>query len=268
MLILLQVYGFRYYRPETGRWASRDPIEERGGVNLYGFVGNDGVGSFDTIGLFTFADADRALRADGTIPEGTTETYYPMTNTATGESVPPQTRANFSQSQLLTKWVELESNDMDWLDVIPQCPDKIKVCNRKNYNSSTGTVDETNTPIDCDNGDWNGLKNDYFVRKFHKGADYCMRSKPFSGSAQQCCYKMAANKKSYNLIKTSTKSAGTPDRVAAGGLLDTLVDDFLDQGHMGHDVTPYNAAEALNRFAEYLSVRPISQGGGDCYENE
>ena len=44
-------YGFRYYMPTEGRWASRDPIEEEGGVNLYGFVGNDGVGGIDRLGL-------------------------------------------------------------------------------------------------------------------------------------------------------------------------------------------------------------------------
>jgi hypothetical protein len=33
-------YGYRYYDPVTGRWPSRDPIGERGGVNLYGFVRN------------------------------------------------------------------------------------------------------------------------------------------------------------------------------------------------------------------------------------
>jgi len=43
-------YGFRYYVPETGRWLSRDPIEERGGVNLYGFVGNQPTGRVDVLG--------------------------------------------------------------------------------------------------------------------------------------------------------------------------------------------------------------------------
>ena len=33
------------------RWPSRDPIEEEGGLNLYGFVGNDGVNAIDLIGL-------------------------------------------------------------------------------------------------------------------------------------------------------------------------------------------------------------------------
>ncbi len=44
-------YGYRYLDPLTGRWASRDPIEEQGGVNLYGFVGNDGVSKWDVLGL-------------------------------------------------------------------------------------------------------------------------------------------------------------------------------------------------------------------------
>jgi RHS repeat-associated protein len=46
----LYYYGYRYYDPLTGRWPSRDPIEERGGVNLYGFVGNDGINLFDLLG--------------------------------------------------------------------------------------------------------------------------------------------------------------------------------------------------------------------------
>jgi hypothetical protein len=39
------------FDPITGRWPSRDPIQERGGINLYGFVGNDGVNRWDTLGL-------------------------------------------------------------------------------------------------------------------------------------------------------------------------------------------------------------------------
>ena len=34
-------------------WPSRDPIEEAGGVNLYGFVGNDGIQRVDFNGLMT-----------------------------------------------------------------------------------------------------------------------------------------------------------------------------------------------------------------------
>jgi len=44
-------YLYRYYDPLTGRWPSRDPIAERGGVNLYGFVGNHSLNLVDILGL-------------------------------------------------------------------------------------------------------------------------------------------------------------------------------------------------------------------------
>jgi RHS repeat-associated protein len=47
----LLYYGYRYYSPTLGRWLSKDPIEEEGGLNLYGFVGNDGVDGLDYLGL-------------------------------------------------------------------------------------------------------------------------------------------------------------------------------------------------------------------------
>ncbi len=46
----LYYYGYRYYDPVTGRWPSRDPIEEEGGLNLYGFVGNDSINDTDLLG--------------------------------------------------------------------------------------------------------------------------------------------------------------------------------------------------------------------------
>ena len=50
----LVYYNYRYYSPELGRWLSRDPIEEEGGYNLYGFVGNDAVGAWDFLGWGIF----------------------------------------------------------------------------------------------------------------------------------------------------------------------------------------------------------------------
>ncbi|MGI6346003.1 MAG: RHS repeat-associated core domain-containing protein [Limisphaerales bacterium] len=35
----------------SGRWLSRDPIEEQGGLNLYAFVNNDPVNRWDVLGL-------------------------------------------------------------------------------------------------------------------------------------------------------------------------------------------------------------------------
>ena len=47
----LVYYNYRYYSPELGRWISRDPIEEEGGVNLYAMVGNNSVTKTDYLGL-------------------------------------------------------------------------------------------------------------------------------------------------------------------------------------------------------------------------
>ena len=44
-------YGYRYYDPDLGRWLTRDPLEEQGGLNLYGFCGNDAVNRWDKLGL-------------------------------------------------------------------------------------------------------------------------------------------------------------------------------------------------------------------------
>jgi len=43
-------YGFRFYDPILQRWPNRDPIGERGGINLYGHVGNDPVNWIDPDG--------------------------------------------------------------------------------------------------------------------------------------------------------------------------------------------------------------------------
>lgn len=46
----LLYYGYRYYSASTGRWLSRDPIEEEGEKNLYGFVYNNSGLYFDILG--------------------------------------------------------------------------------------------------------------------------------------------------------------------------------------------------------------------------
>lgn len=50
-----------YYNPETGSFLSRDPIEERGGENLYSFVRNDAVNNADYLGLDFIAAGSRPI---------------------------------------------------------------------------------------------------------------------------------------------------------------------------------------------------------------
>ena len=44
-------YGYRFYDTVAGRWLKRDPIEERGGLNLYSYVENDGANHIDQLGM-------------------------------------------------------------------------------------------------------------------------------------------------------------------------------------------------------------------------
>jgi hypothetical protein len=51
-------YGYRYMDPLTGRWPSRDPIGEEGGINLYGFVGNSTIANIDVLGMGVLSVAE------------------------------------------------------------------------------------------------------------------------------------------------------------------------------------------------------------------
>ncbi len=64
-------YGYRWFDPATERWPSRDPIGESGGINLYGFVGNDGAGRWDLWGTW-FADglSREGFKAHGIVLDG------------------------------------------------------------------------------------------------------------------------------------------------------------------------------------------------------
>jgi len=49
----LVYYGYRYYDPGTGRWLSRDPLGEEGGMNLYSAMRSNPDNWVDPLGLDT-----------------------------------------------------------------------------------------------------------------------------------------------------------------------------------------------------------------------
>ncbi|OZB75628.1 MAG: hypothetical protein B7X29_10195, partial [Halothiobacillus sp. 13-55-115] len=52
----LYLATYRAYDPKIGRWLSRDPIREAGGVNLYGYVYNNPIMFYDPYGLWAWGD--------------------------------------------------------------------------------------------------------------------------------------------------------------------------------------------------------------------
>ena len=46
-----------------GKWPNRDPIAERGGMNLYGFVRNDGLNNIDKLGLIKYSVVQAAVQS-------------------------------------------------------------------------------------------------------------------------------------------------------------------------------------------------------------
>jgi len=61
-------WGYRYYSPRLGRWISRDPIEEKGGLNLCAYVVDNPVGAVDPNGT-----AAAAASLEGTCESPITE---------------------------------------------------------------------------------------------------------------------------------------------------------------------------------------------------
>ena len=51
----LYYYGYRFYHPVLMRWFTRDPLEEKGGLNLYAFCANNAQNRYDADGCAYFA---------------------------------------------------------------------------------------------------------------------------------------------------------------------------------------------------------------------
>ena len=55
----LLYYGYRYYSPKLGRWISRDPLQEQGGLNLYEYCNGNPVDGMDQLGLVNWGVVGR-----------------------------------------------------------------------------------------------------------------------------------------------------------------------------------------------------------------
>ena len=65
----LYEYQMRKYRPEIGRWLSRDPIGEDGGANLYVMCRNNPLTTFDTDGRYEWTEESAREKLQDTVRE-------------------------------------------------------------------------------------------------------------------------------------------------------------------------------------------------------
>jgi hypothetical protein len=241
-------YGYRYYDPITGRWPSRDPIEERGGWNLYGFVGNDGVNRWDLYGLFTLKNAEARLATDGVVPAiPGSSGYSPMV----GVYVPGRS-SRYSEAQIFKKWLEMETNENgQWWTELPKCPKKLECVRKLQGNPVSGYRSQ----LEAENPDpeiWTAPSSasDGFIQAivlsiFHPGAVFEIRTKSGvdgSPKGNQCTYDEDGN------LLTDQPAGGTADLFGPNN-------DF--SGHQDHDVETYKLAKRLGMVDDYYSVRPV-----------
>jgi RHS repeat-associated protein len=83
----LVYYNWRHYNPFDGHFISRNPIGEDGGLNLYGFVGNDPVNRWDYLGNAYFAL--RPLAGWPWLPVGSHNPYCGIACFCRSECIPP-----------------------------------------------------------------------------------------------------------------------------------------------------------------------------------
>jgi RHS repeat-associated protein len=74
-------YGYRYYLPSLGRWASRDPLGERGGVNVYSFLSANPIARIDRLGLDFWNGGEISGEYDEVISRGSQQLGTRVTRT-------------------------------------------------------------------------------------------------------------------------------------------------------------------------------------------
>ena len=108
----LVYYNYRYYSPQLGRWTKRDPIEEKGGVNLYNMCNNSTITNMDLLGFFLLvSDLENP-----TYFYNLTSSYSPDEEKMRRERLLNQLRNLFLDEegfQIFSRWVRGEGA---WLD--------------------------------------------------------------------------------------------------------------------------------------------------------
>jgi RHS repeat-associated protein len=225
-------YNYRHYEPQTGRWLQRDTLGEMGGINLFGYMYNDFT-FFDFLGRCPF---ENGIASCSEIPclRNCAKIYYPRLRLVC------EYKCNAFKRKF-DEWFA-NNNDMDWIADLPDCP-----CSIGSAKKSGDSIDDPR---------WNSLTDSLYG--YHVGATLCMRSKPVSGHANQCCYDKCG--------KLITHGSGSGSADYAPGEFGTF------RKHKKSDMDPADWAKSLDgdewgACSEAYLLRRPEKGAEKCPEN-
>ena len=270
----LVYYNYRYYLPAIGKWLTKDPIGERGGLNLYAFCGNDAINRWDSFGLFGLDDIKnffRELHQSAFNGPGPGFGYF-----GGGAYAPDPIRTLKYQFSV---WYEKEydkiyNNDKTvksnaWIRDLDPCPEHIETETTEKYyiSSPPGPAIHKIEKEVVDGKEYWTLTPDSTFRLFaknpyHPDGEYELRSaNPTQDDhGNQCIYDcngdLITNRYDSfgNII--GKPSAGSADYVSPG--------NSFSPGHLSNDVSPFNIILELEKYGEdvsslytaYYKVRP------------
>lgn len=189
-------YGRRYYGALDGRWKSSDSIEEKGGVNLYGFVGNDGINGWEVNGEFWGSNAD-VVTSVNKLPDGGRDSEI-------GAWI---TKQNFKGHTDMVNSYELKNPDFDYRYEDDHYPaDKPSSPNFHWHFQDLGTSEQqlTSACTACNDMD--------FQRSMHRMQDYYSHvKKGFNASTGGHQHEIAKIAKKYGGYQMHGKYRLSPD---------------------------------------------------------
>ena len=206
------------YETAMGRacWPSPDPIGERGGMNLYGMVGNDPINKHEILGLFSLGDALDSLERNA-VPKDIPATPGVYVSGGTVGVYLPGTPAQYSDQKIFDEWYRLEKTRGAWWSGLPKCPRCISVVSGSAKNPEPNKWKD---PKRASNAEEN----------LHPGTFWSLRSKPDgAGHSNQCTYDKDG------ALLEDIPSAGSADWFESGTLR-----------HYDHDVAPAYLASRLD----------------------
>ena len=243
----LVYYNYRYYSSLDATFLGRDIIATTF-QNTYRLCANNPVIRFDLLGLLTLQEALLQELADRNI---TPSPIITMPTILSGDARTPTERIfdyyrwAWGDQELFNIWVNQEEKSAEWRTNLPNCPKCINIETLESPGEGWGTPhprSEMHQP-----------------EKYHPEAEYELRTLNANefGAGNQCIYD--AN----GCLIQSGFSAGTTDRKQAPDSIIEVIKDYLSQdGHLAHDVAPFDWAYRLDgnthgdNVRAYIRVRP------------